>query len=1010
MEEAWGKIKTQSEEMSAFEAGILRVLKGDSVVGAAFLVSERLVATCAHVVKSAGGKAGETIVLNFSDGTMFNAQVVPEFWREANAEDIAILRLEKPLEEIQPFLLGSSIGTKGHIFSTLGFPKSSQALAGRGEIIGDAVLNGIKYLQLDSRQVTPGFSGAPVFDETTGRVVGMVVAIAPPDEYQRQGTTAFAIPSEILRRVCSEIQIVDICPYRSLDVFTEDDAPFFFGRESVIERMVDSLKREPRFLAVLGPSGSGKSSAVQAGLFPKIRVGEKWEVITIRPGADPFASLAEAGLSEPASGLADTMQQWLAQHLQSGRLALFIDQFEELLTLCPESTRKYFASSLLELLESPVACTVILTMRDDFYTAFNQEFAVLAPWLERGLVNVPLTITADEFRAMIESPAKKVGLELQSGLADVILADIRAANPGQAENMGRSTILPLLEFALTKLWERRKDGVLTHDVYRENGGVTGSLTQFANAAFYTLGKPQQLLARRILTDLVNIGDHERNLPNTKRRLSLVDLIRSEEEKPDVVLVINQLETDRLLVAERDRGGAYVVEVIHEALLREWGLLNQWLNEDRAFLTWRPQFNERFERWKSSNENIEQRDPGLLLGGLDLTEALHMLKQNAQRLSDGSRVFIRISKQHSQSAQRGRSILVFLRWAVPAVFIMVATYYVWNDKSWYRAWPIFSACPQVRQTDIELNGENLPANIEQGLRDATPSAKTNLLYCAPSSSIPAGIMKVTADFQDDMGNIELTIILPSTPAYQLDFLPEIRDFGPEIVSTEEAIALIKGASAYSVGNYDKATNELKNAQSLSALELLAQAYLYLDEFDVSRKTYDNAIVLAEKTGRPTDQLHMGAALAWWRPAMDYYSSQPTGGCDTSFDHYVFPLNNQPNNQDWQAIYVIAQSYCGTLIQQSFPPEIAPTATANEIFASIRQTIQFMDEKVDQEILNRYQAIRDSITLGHFELVFFYQVYEECAVFYDEMEAYKRKAFSQLDKNNLRFILLNQSCSP
>src|SRR5262249_325364 len=152
------------------------------------------------------------------------------------------------------------------------------------------------FLQLDSRQVTPGFSGAPIFDETTKRVVGMVVAITPPDEYQRLGTTAFAIPCETIREICSELQISDICPYRSLDVFNEEDAPFFFGRDRVVQKMIDSLKREPRFLAVLGPSGSGKSSVVRAGLIPALKQGrvpgsDRWGVLIIRPAAQPFEQL-----------------------------------------------------------------------------------------------------------------------------------------------------------------------------------------------------------------------------------------------------------------------------------------------------------------------------------------------------------------------------------------------------------------------------------------------------------------------------------------------------------------------------------------------------------------------------------------------------------------------------------------------------------------------------------------------------------------------------------------------
>jgi len=129
--------------MSSFEVSILRVMKGDAVVGAAFLVSDRLVATCAHVVESSGAKVGGKISLRSSDGKDINAIVNPEFWRDTNAEDISILRLDEPLEAIQPVNLGSSSGTKGHNFSTIGFPKKGQELTGGGEIIGQATIDGI---------------------------------------------------------------------------------------------------------------------------------------------------------------------------------------------------------------------------------------------------------------------------------------------------------------------------------------------------------------------------------------------------------------------------------------------------------------------------------------------------------------------------------------------------------------------------------------------------------------------------------------------------------------------------------------------------------------------------------------------------------------------------------------------------------------------------------------------------------------------------------------------------
>jgi hypothetical protein len=189
---------------------IFRVLDGETVIGAAFLVTEHLVATCAHVIEAAGQTSGDIVTLRLEDGATVTALVLREYWRDENAEDVAILRLDKSLEGIQPFILSPAKEAMGHKFSTYGFPKATHELNGDGKIINMARINGVALVQLDSKQVTPGFSGAPVIDENNRylrRVVGMVVSITPPDEYQRQGTTAFAISSETLYKICSELPI-----------------------------------------------------------------------------------------------------------------------------------------------------------------------------------------------------------------------------------------------------------------------------------------------------------------------------------------------------------------------------------------------------------------------------------------------------------------------------------------------------------------------------------------------------------------------------------------------------------------------------------------------------------------------------------------------------------------------------------------------------------------------------------------------------------------------------------
>ncbi|MBT7071021.1 MAG: TIR domain-containing protein [Anaerolineae bacterium] len=626
-------------------------------IGAAFLVADDVLLTCAHVVRAAGNAAGQAVSLRTPSGTELSATV--EAWRDENAEDVASLRLAAPLTEMQPLPLGASSGSKGHHFSTYGFPQPKQALSGSGTITGYATLNGIQYLQLESSQVTPGFSGAPVFDEVTKRVVGMVVAIAPPDEYQRQGTTAFAVPAEALREVCG-LALSDLCPYRSLDAFTEADAELFFGRERVVNKLLESLKRNPRFLAVLGPSGSGKSSVVQAGLIPALRKGqlsgsEKWGILGIRPGTQPFEQLTSAGMSDPLH-LVQAASDWLSAHPQNERLLILIDQFEELLVSTPSDTRAKFVAALADLLDSPLPVTVLLTLRDDFYNRFTQEAGDLVDWVEVALINIPPTLEEAELREIITRPARDLGLVFEPGLVDAILADARTADPsGRAI---RSTVLPLLEFALTQLWERREGGKLWHEFYRAMGGIAGGPSQWADRAYYALDEGQRAIARRVFSELVTLGDETQGIADTRRVRNIAELTAKDGEATKTVL--DALVDARLLVARHDESsGQDTVEIIHETLLREWGLLEGWLQNDRQFLFWREGLRESQQAWMESGQ-----DEGALLRGVPLAEAEGWLEKRRDDFRDVEKEYItRSIALRKRSEQYRRGVIVGLGFGV-----------------------------------------------------------------------------------------------------------------------------------------------------------------------------------------------------------------------------------------------------------------------------------------------------------------------------------------------------------
>jgi len=314
--------------MRWLHSSILRVLKGETVVGAAFLVSKRLAVTCAHVIETAGQKKGGKVKLKFDSGNEVTATVVDEYWRDKNAEDVAILKLETELEEIQPLVLSASEGTADHKFSTYGFPKPAQELSGRGEIIGPAFIDKIKVIQLRSQEVTPGFSGAPIIDESNEylkRVIGMVVSIIPPDKYQRLGATAFAVPSETLCQICSELSVE-----ATFDAMAEEllALPGMDLLNISTVRNVYSLCFDG--ITLLQPLAGNKAGLREMVLHlsQATSLDESWA----RPLAYFAATLADR-LKPAQQNLADTIFAWLKKH--ATKLMVELANISELIRVDP---------------------------------------------------------------------------------------------------------------------------------------------------------------------------------------------------------------------------------------------------------------------------------------------------------------------------------------------------------------------------------------------------------------------------------------------------------------------------------------------------------------------------------------------------------------------------------------------------------------------------------------------------------------------------------------------------
>ena len=445
------------------------------------------------------------------------------------------------------------------------------------------------------------------------------------------------------------------CPYRGLHAFEEGDAELFFGRDADIQRLVERLKTT-RFLAVVGPSGSGKSSLVRAGLLPSLRRGavpgsSDWTQILFTPGSEPLGALAAhllpsatpganqrlvERLARDYRGLHETVMASLTGRSGHSRVLLVVDQFEEIFSQChDDQERRQFVANLLYASAIPDGRTqVVITMRADFYA----HCAVLPDLAVRLAADQYLlgSLDASGLRQAIEGPAHRVGLTFEPGLVGTILDDV-AGEPGA---------LPLLEHALLELWGRRQGTLLTLEGYRTSGGVRTALAQRAEAVYSSLAVDDQTVARHVLMRLTQLGDSTEDI---RRRAVLDELVTREEERDATERVVRALADARLVTTSGDPGsGECWVEVAHEALIRSWPRLRQWLDEDRAALRVHWRLSEAAREWQQLD-----CDDGSLYRGAALAAAVEWQEANGAALNDREREFLRASVAFQGRERRAR---------------------------------------------------------------------------------------------------------------------------------------------------------------------------------------------------------------------------------------------------------------------------------------------------------------------------------------------------------------------
>ena len=401
-------------------------------------------------------------------------------------------------------------------------------------------------------------------------------------------------------------------PFKGLRAFGEADADNFFGRETLVQQLLARLAEGgelSRFLGVIGPSGSGKSSVVRAGLIPALRRGglpgsENWFVVDMLPGKHPFeeleASLLRVAVNPPESllsqlkesnrGLLRAVHRVLPAD-DSVQLVLVIDQFEEVFTLIEDETER---ALLLESLATAVLdersrLRVIITLRADF-TDKPLRYVDFGELLNRRFEFV-LPLTADELERAVAGPAQRVGLKLEKGLVSTIIRDT-GNQPGA---------LPLLQYALSELYDKRDGRTLTNKAYKEIGGVLGALGRSAETVFVNLDEASQSAARQLFLRLVTLGE---GTEDTRRRALREELENLGMDKSQLSKVIDAFGKARLLSFDRDpltRGAT--IEVAHEALLREWTRLREWLNESRADVRLQRQLAVAANEWQNAKQDL-----------------------------------------------------------------------------------------------------------------------------------------------------------------------------------------------------------------------------------------------------------------------------------------------------------------------------------------------------------------------------------------------------------------------
>ncbi|WP_406510768.1 AAA family ATPase [Streptomyces sp. NBC_00212] len=533
-----------------------------------------------------------------------------------------------------------------------------------------------------------------------------------------------------------------VCPYRGLASYRQQDARWFFGRERSTDALVAQLRAVEKtggLVMLVGASGAGKSSLLNAGLVPTLQDGtlsgengQAREVLQLVPGADPVGELAHripelaavvSAVKEPVDEAPSTPQFGHAvrqavsawgqrQASPAAPPVIIVDQFEEAFTLCSDEANKRQFIQLLHAActpadsVSPAPVLVVLGIRADFYEQCL-AYPELADALQhRHMVLGPLTTT--ELREAVIGPAKAVGMELEPGLTELIVREVSTDGPRGAQNAGA---LPLLSHALLATWQRRKGGKLTLAGYRAAGGIQGAVAATAERAWSDLDPAARTAARLLLLRLVRLGE---DTQATRRRGTRRQLAEESTDSNKTEESLEALVRARLVTLD-----AETVEITHEALLHAWPRLRDWIDEDRAGNLLRQRLEEDGRAWEESN-----RDTSLLYRGSRLEQTRTWAK------SAGDTFLTRAAVEFLAASVKLRKRTVWImRGAIAALVVLAmlavgAAVVAWQQRDDAVFEQVVAEADRVQHTDPSLSAQL--ALVAHNLRPDDEGAENRLI--------------------------------------------------------------------------------------------------------------------------------------------------------------------------------------------------------------------------------------------------------------------------------------------